>query len=68
MQLFSKSKQQILDDVPWLRRQNARGMEVYIRPEGHQGLILVDDITAKHRRGHAAERLHAGGGAGNQQG
>ena len=44
MQLFSKSKQQILDDVPWLRRQNARGMEVYIRPEGHQGLILVDDI------------------------
>jgi len=47
MQLYAKSARELLDEVPWLRRENTRGKEIYIRPEGHPGLILVDDIPAQ---------------------
>ena len=36
---------QVLKSVPWLKQQNAIGCHIYIRPEGSQGLILVDDLT-----------------------
>ncbi len=32
--------------APWLKRMNARGNDVYIRPAGEHGLVLVDDLTA----------------------
>lgn len=32
--------------VPWLKRMNAKGNDVYIRPAGEHGLVLVDDLTA----------------------
>lgn len=32
--------------VPWLKRMNARGNDVYIRPAGEHGLVLVDDVKA----------------------
>ena len=32
--------------VPWLKRMNARGHDVYIRPAGEHGLVLVDDVGA----------------------
>jgi len=31
--------------VPWLKRMNAKGNDVYIRPAGEHGLVLVDDLT-----------------------
>ncbi len=30
----------------WLKGQNARGSDIYIRPEGSTGIVLVDDLTA----------------------
>lgn len=29
----------------WLKRMNAKGNDVYIRPAGEHGLVLVDDLT-----------------------
>lgn len=38
---------QILKSVPWLKRENAKGADIYVRPAGdkNQGIILVDDIN-----------------------
>lgn len=35
-----------LKAVPWLKRENAQGADIYIRPAGekNQGLILLDDL------------------------
>jgi RepB DNA-primase from phage plasmid len=32
--------------LPWLKRANAQGHDIYIRPEGSAGLILLDDLDA----------------------
>ncbi len=32
--------------IAWLKRQNARGDEIYIRPRGSVGLLFVDDLAA----------------------
>jgi hypothetical protein len=40
---------EVVKAVPWLKRQNARGHDIYIRPEGSQGIVLVDDLTAAAR-------------------
>ena len=41
-------KAKVLASVAWLKRENAKGSEIYIRPGKHQdknsGLILVDDL------------------------
>lgn len=41
------SKADVLKAVPWLKRENAKGSDVYVRPAGekNQGLVLVDDLT-----------------------
>lgn len=41
------SKDEVLKSIPWLKRQNALGADVYIRPAGEhsQGIVLVDDLT-----------------------
>lgn len=41
------SKDETLKSVSWLKRENARGADIYIRPGGNQnqGLILVDDLS-----------------------
>jgi hypothetical protein len=31
--------------IPWLKRQNAAGSHVYVRPLGSQGISLVDDLS-----------------------
>src|SRR5207248_5467419 len=30
--------------IPWLKRVNALGCHIYIRPEGSVGLIMMDDL------------------------
>lgn len=35
----------LLHQVPWLKRQNKLGANVYIRPNGSGGLILLDDLS-----------------------
>lgn len=41
------SSADILKSVPWLKRENAKGADIYLRPAGEQsqGLILVDDLN-----------------------
>jgi hypothetical protein len=41
------SKAEVLKSVGWLKRENAKGSDIYIRPAGEesQGLVLVDDIS-----------------------
>ena len=31
--------------VSWWKRRNARGSDIYVRPAGEHGLILLDDLT-----------------------
>jgi hypothetical protein len=41
------SKAETLQAMPWLKRENAKGADVYIRPAGDtsSGLVLVDDLS-----------------------
>lgn len=48
--MLSKSSEvwsatQVLQAVPRLKRQNSQGAQIYIRPAGVSGLVLLDDIT-----------------------
>ena len=36
---------QVVKSLSWLKSMNSQGCHVYIRPQGSQGLILVDDLT-----------------------
>lgn len=40
-------KQTLLRSVGWLRYQNSRGRNIYIRPKGEHPLSMVDDLTAE---------------------
>jgi len=35
---------QVETAVPWLKRMNAQGRDIYIRPSGSSGLYLIDDV------------------------
>ena len=50
------SREELERAVPWLKRMNARGNDVYIRPAGEHGLVLVDDLKPQ-----ALERMKAEG-------
>lgn len=40
------SDAEVLKSISWLKRENAKGSDIYVRPAGqkNQGLILVDDL------------------------
>lgn len=40
------SRAEVEQSASWLKRMNAKGNDVYIRPAGEHGLVLVDDLTA----------------------
>jgi hypothetical protein len=40
------SKAELFRSVPWLKRMNARGNNIYIRPHGEHGLALLDSLGA----------------------
>jgi hypothetical protein len=52
------SKAEALQSMAWLKRENARGADVYVRPAGesNSGLVLVDDLN----RGQLARMQAAG--------
>lgn len=50
------SRAELEKAVPWLKRMNAKGNDVYIRPAGEHGLVLVDDLKPQ-----ALERMKAEG-------
>lgn len=35
---------EVVKNVPWLKRMNAMGSDIYIRPQGDSNLVLVDDV------------------------
>ena len=41
------SADQIDAALAWLRRENARGAQIFIRPHGTHALSLVDDLSAE---------------------
>lgn len=47
---------EVLKSVPWLKQMNFKGSDIYIRPAGSVGLVLLDDLT----RG-TIERMKADG-------
>jgi hypothetical protein len=40
------SRAELEQSAAWLKRMNAKGNDVYIRPAGEHGLVLVDDLAA----------------------
>lgn len=50
------SKENVMHSMAWLKRMNARGYDVLIRPNGEHGLVLLDGLTKAqldtlHQRG-----------------
>lgn len=46
----TRTPQQILTHLPWLKHANANDHDIYIRPARHaaaNGLVLLDDVTAQ---------------------
>ncbi len=50
------SRAELEQSAAWLKRMNAKGSDVYIRPAGEHGLVLVDDLKPQ-----ALERMKAEG-------
>lgn len=52
------SSDEVLHAVPWLKRENAKGADIYLRPAGetHSGIVLLDDLSR-----HQVERLKTTG-------
>ena len=51
------SRAEVEQSAAWLKRMNARGNDIYIRPAGEHGLVLVDDLKrealkAMHSKGY----------------
>jgi hypothetical protein len=44
MQIGKRTAVQVEAMNPWLRRENALGADIYIRPKGSRGLVLLDDL------------------------
>jgi RepB DNA-primase from phage plasmid/Relaxase/Mobilisation nuclease domain len=42
------SKAELLQNVAWLKRMNARGNDVHVRPAGEHGLVLLDGLKAEN--------------------
>lgn len=38
------SRDELAQGTAWLKRMNARGNDVYIRPAGDHGLVMIDDV------------------------
>lgn len=51
----SWSAQELEQSVAWLKRMNAQGHDVFIRPEGGHGLVLVDGLQREALVGMAKE-------------
>jgi len=47
---------QVEASIGWLRKMNAQGRDIYIRPSGSSGLYIVDDVSAA-----TVERMRAEG-------
>lgn len=39
------SADELKRSVAWLKRMNARGSDIYVRPAGEHGLVLIDDLS-----------------------
>jgi hypothetical protein len=50
------NRAELEQSAAWLKRMNAKGNDVYIRPAGDHGLVLVDDLKP-----HVLERMKAEG-------
>lgn len=58
MILRTWDEQTIFKSIRWLRFENLRGRNIYIRPAGTHSLSLVDDLTAESVRGMKTQGFH----------
>ncbi len=42
---YAMTAEEVERKVSWLKRENAQGAHIYIRPAGSVGLVLADDLT-----------------------
>ena len=54
--------------IAWLKRMNARGSDIHVRPAGEHGLVLVDGLKARGHRADEAPGVRAGGDGGGEPG
>ncbi len=47
MMLRDWSAAEVEGSLAWLKRMNARGNDIYIRPAGDHGFVLVDDLSSE---------------------
>jgi len=40
------TKPELMQGIAWLKYMNARGSEVFVRPAGQHGLVLIDALNA----------------------
>ncbi len=38
--------EEVVQNVGWLKRMNAQGNDIYVKPAGEHGLVLVDDLPS----------------------
>lgn len=50
-------RKEIAQAIPWLKRMNARGNDIYIRPGGDHEMVQVDDFKIDAIGGITADRL-----------
>src|SRR5258706_18469 len=46
MMMREWSSEEVKKSIPWLKHMNGLGHDIYIRPHGSQGVVLVDDLKA----------------------
>ena len=42
------TKAELMNGIAWLKYMNARGSEVFVRPAGQHGLVLIDALNAEN--------------------
>ncbi len=40
----SETPEELIHSLPWLKHKNATGSDIYLRPAGSVGIVLVDDL------------------------
>ena len=58
MMLQSYGSEQLVKSVKFLKFKNLNGSDIYVRPKGSQGLVLVDDLSSR-----TIERMRSQGDA-----
>jgi len=54
---YQGSADAIIEGIGWLKAMNARGSDIYVRPAGSSGMVLMDGLDARALEGLARDGL-----------